>query len=95
MSEYNFGDSTKRRLSDTEVITRDRICRNYGGNGYTQTRQPGQGWMGWFSAPNRGEPFDGQLAARVMAAVRIAEGTADTEDIAYTHYRDRVAADRM
>lgn len=73
MSEYMFG-VTHRKLSARECKRRDRICQDEGGYGYSQIDDShgtadGGRWIGWFSGPNRGEPFDGQLAARVLARV--------------------------
>jgi len=31
------------------------------------TRDPGQGLLSWFEAPNRGDPFNSDLARRVAA----------------------------
>lgn len=73
MAEYMFG-VTRRKLSAPVVKRRDRICTEEGGWGYTQineshgTDHRGR-WVGWFTGPNRGEPFDGDLAARVYARV--------------------------
>lgn len=73
MSEHMFG-VTRRRLPAAEVKRRDRICRKHGGYGYTQYDEShgtahGGRWIGWFSGPNRGDPFDRQLAHAVMAEV--------------------------
>ena len=71
MSEFMFG-VTHQKVSARESARRDRVCRAEGGYGYSQiddshgTAEGGR-WIGWFSAPNRGEPFDGQLADRVFA----------------------------
>ena len=69
MSEYMFG-VTRRKVSAREYAKRDQICHEEGGYGYTQINRPGNGWLGWYSGPNRGEPFNRNLAARVEAAVR-------------------------
>jgi hypothetical protein len=73
MSEHMFGVE-HRKLSAREVARRDRICRADGGYGYTQIDDShgtaaGGRWIGWYSGPNRGEPFDRDLAARVLAHV--------------------------
>ena len=71
MSEYMFG-VTHGKVSRAESARRDRICQDEGGYGYTQMDQShgtahGGRWIGWYSGPNRGEPFDRDLAARVRA----------------------------
>lgn len=68
MSEYLFG-VTREKLSARECKRRDRICCEEGGWGYTQANIPGTGWQGWFSAPNRGSPFDADLERRVLERV--------------------------
>jgi len=40
-----------------------------GGTGYTQIKDPGQGWIGWYTGPNLGDPFDRDLARRVLARI--------------------------
>jgi len=65
MSEYMFS-VTKRRLPMRVANRRDRICQKHGGYGYTQINQADGTWLGWFSGPNRGEPFDTSLANRVL-----------------------------
>lgn len=73
MTEHMFGVS-RRKLSQRAVKRRDRICKDLGGYGYTQYDEShgtacGGRWVGWFSGPNLGEPFDGRLAREVMDAV--------------------------
>lgn len=73
MNEYMFG-TTRGKTPAREAQRRDRICRAEGGYGFTQIDEShgtaeGGRWIGWYSGPNRGEPFDGQLAARVLARV--------------------------
>jgi len=75
MSEYMFG-VTHEKLSARECQRRSRICKAEGGYGYTQIDDShgtavGGRWIGWFSAPNLGAPFDKALARRVLE--RIAE----------------------
>ncbi len=74
MSEYMWG-CCRERLSQQEVRRRDRACRAEGGYGYTQIDEShgtaaGGRWIGWYSGPNRGEPFDRQLAAAVETRLR-------------------------
>ena len=52
-----------------EVQRRHKICREEGGYGYTQYHDPNGDWLGWFSGPNHGEPFNGELRARVTERV--------------------------
>jgi hypothetical protein len=73
MSEHMFG-LTRQKLPVEEIKRRDRICREEGGYGFTQIDESygtaiGGRWLGWFSGPNHGEPFDGDLARRVLARV--------------------------
>lgn len=74
MAEYTFGVSRRydRPTPAREAQRRDRICRREGGYGWTEIDSGHRGtgpWLGWYSGPNRGEPFDRQLAARVLTAV--------------------------
>ena len=68
MSEHMFG-VTREKITQREYDRRNRICIEEGGHGYTEIHDPGQGWLGWFSGPNRGEPFDRQLERRVLDRV--------------------------
>jgi hypothetical protein len=77
MSEYCFG-GFNRRLPQREVDRLDRICREEGGYGYQQIDDShgtaiGGRWIGWFTGPNLGHPFDQDLANRVYARLA-AEG---------------------
>lgn len=74
MSKYFFAV-----LSEYSTLTggakaaqkRDSIAREIGGRGcgYEYFRDPGKSRMHGFGyAPNRGEPFDRQTAAEIMAA---------------------------
>lgn len=72
MSEHMFG-VTRGKLSRDEVKRRDRICRELGGYGFTQIDEShgtahGGRWIGWFSGPNRGDPFDRVFAREVLEA---------------------------
>jgi hypothetical protein len=68
MSENTFG-LHRGREEEGVVETKDRICREEGGYGYCYADLPGEGWRGWFSAPHRGQPFDRDLARRVLERV--------------------------
>lgn len=73
MTEHMFGVE-RRKLPQREVKRRDRICMELGGYGYTQYDEShgtahGGRWVGWFSGPNRGEPFDSRLSREVLEAV--------------------------
>jgi hypothetical protein len=74
MSEFLFGQC-RGKVSAREAKRRTRICREEGGYGYSQydeshgTAQPGGRWIGWFSGPNYGAPFDRDLERRVLARV--------------------------
>jgi len=65
---YMFG-ICREKLSKKEVTRRDRICKEEGGYGFELIRDPGEGWKGWFSGPNRGDPFDSALRQRVLDRV--------------------------
>ena len=76
MSEYMFGGPDyNRRFSAAEADRLDRICREEGGHGFTciddshGTAEGGR-WIGWFSGPNLGHPFDADLSRRVLARVK-------------------------
>ena len=66
MSEYCFG-VTREKLSQREVARRDKIAKAVAGPlaGYDQINDPGEGWSGWFSVPNRGMPFDLQVQREI------------------------------
>ena len=71
MAEYMWDvrrDDT-RALTDREVRQRDHACKAAGGYGYTYVRMPEGVWLGWYSGPNRGYPFDRRLEDRVAAAI--------------------------
>ena len=67
MHAYFFG-LHYGKLPPREVARRDRIARRHGAYGYVQVRRDGR-WIGYFEAPNMGEPFNRDLAARVLADV--------------------------
>lgn len=49
----------------------DAIAREHGVY-FVCTSIPGNDLLGWFNGPNRGEPFDSELAREVIGAVRAA-----------------------
>jgi hypothetical protein len=74
MSEYMFGVSREKptRRAAKEI---ERIANRHGAD-FIEAVIPGTGYQRWFSAENRGEPFDRQvsnavyrdlIAARLMA----------------------------
>lgn len=75
MSDYQFGE-TYRMPTEAARDKWDAACRALGGSGYTEVNRiegaspvnNGQ-YQGWFSAPNRGEPFDSNLRGAVIRAV--------------------------
>ena len=77
MSEYMWGVSYQRP-SRAKARKMDRICQEEGGYGLNEvnvhegrTLGVNNGkYQGWFCGPNRGCPFDDQLAARVSERVR-------------------------
>ena len=74
MSEHMFG-ITRRYLPATVCAARDAACLAAGGTGYTQIQDPARQWLGWYTGPNLGEPFDRDRAATVHAAARTAPET--------------------
>lgn len=50
----------------------DRVAAKHGVT-FVRVNLPGEGWRFWFSGPNRGAPFDRELAARVRADLDAAE----------------------
>ena len=77
MSEFMWGVLTKPMPTAAEAARWDRICREEGGYGYTEVNRvrgstPGINsgyYQGWFSGPNRGNPFDQAMAERVAARI--------------------------
>jgi len=66
MSEYQFGITTKKP-SRKDAKRFDRICKEEGGHGFTETSVGT--YRGWFAGPNKGEPFDSDLKSRVLARI--------------------------
>ena len=66
MSVYMWGVSAEfaPKIPDKEATRRDRIARKIGGPscGFVQIHEPTGRYNSWFYGPNRGEPFDRQLA---------------------------------
>ena len=76
MSEYHFGYG-HGRLSPQEYQRIADIIRKHGMT-ITNAKRPGEGWVYWFAAPDRGEPFNDELAKAVMAevgSVAVKQGT--------------------
>lgn len=70
MSEYSFG-LHKGHLSEEA----DKIARKiHPQAGHVNYKEPNGEKRGWFFGPNRGHPFDDQLAREVLAAVAAAGG---------------------
>jgi len=73
---YLFG-VTYEKPSRKEAARRDTICKEEGGEEYIEintqeNNNPGINngkYQGWFTALNRGEPFDSELASRVLQKV--------------------------
>jgi hypothetical protein len=68
MSEYLFGLHRGHLTAKA-----DKIAREHGANHVNYTEPRGEK-RGWYSGPNRGEPFDGDLSRRVLEAVDAAGG---------------------
>lgn len=62
MSEFHFLAGQGRLRAPAKIA---EVCKRHGAE-FTWARMP-EGWRFWASAPNRGAPFDGNLAARVRA----------------------------
>lgn len=72
MNEYIFGVRSKRPTR-AAAAKMDKICKGEGGYGFTEINvRPsinGGQYQGWFTAPSKGEPFDSELRARVLARI--------------------------
>jgi hypothetical protein len=69
MSEHMFGGG-KGEVGKAEAARIDRAIAKTGHEAtFTNVKLPGDGWRYWFAGPNRGEPFDRQMAAEVLDAV--------------------------
>jgi len=68
MSEYHFG-LTRIAVSQRTATRLDRIARKHGANYTGPIKLPGNDVCGWFSCPNRGQPFDAATASAVLADV--------------------------
>ena len=65
---------TRRKLTRAQIAVRTQICRAEGGYGYQQSSQGRHRlYVGWYSGPNLGDPFDRDLARRVLDRVVVAE----------------------
>lgn len=58
---------TRGRQPKNVVNARKSIAREFG-CAYHYIHDPGNGWIGWYSGPNRGNPFDGDLEGVVKQA---------------------------
>lgn len=70
---YHFGIA-REALTPSEIERRQRIAKRHGAEFIWLGIVPGCETRGYFSAPNRGEPFDRALASAV--AIELAEGGA-------------------
>lgn len=64
MSEFMFG-VRRGTLTKEERAVRYRAARKHG-CGFIYVKLPGTGFQSWFAGPNRGNPFDRDLAAAVL-----------------------------
>jgi len=71
MAEYCFGANARDgRTPGRERDRRNRIAKRHGCT-WVEIFDQGTGqWKSWFTGPNRGDPFDRQMAARVMAELQ-------------------------
>ena len=71
MSEYMFGTFRPGRPLPMKLQKQvENICKKHGGWGLNGGNIPGQGWLYWFVAPNRGEPFDRELRDVVLGELK-------------------------
>lgn len=76
MSEYMWGN-TYNKPTRAKAKKMDRICRDEGGYGLNEVNvkegsTPGINnglYQGWFCGPNRGTPFDQEMAQRVTERI--------------------------
>ena len=62
------------KLTRKEQRRRDEIAKRISGEwgkdiDFYYIDDPGEGWKSWFSAPNRGAPFDAEMAEDVQDAL--------------------------
>ena len=77
MSEFMWGRITQKP-SRAKAKKMDRICREEGGSGFDEVNvtagfTPGINngrYQGWFIGPNRGAPYDRDLAKRVSERIK-------------------------
>lgn len=65
--EHHFGVH-RGRLSAADVERRARIAQQHGAC-FVYALIPGDGWRGWYAGPNLGDPFNRDMARRVLDAV--------------------------
>jgi hypothetical protein len=70
---YHFGLG-RGRVDYATSRRVDEIAAEHGVD-FVVVNLPGEGWRYWFNAPNRGEPFDRDLARAVLDAL-VAAGVA-------------------
>ena len=68
MSQYLFGVS-KHRPTRKQAEKIEAIAGKHNVDFY-QAQLPGVGYQSWFGGPNRGHPFDEQLARAVLDDIR-------------------------
>jgi len=73
MSEYFFG-ITHNKPTAAIAKRRDRVARKHGGAYVEVNRREGSAlginhgrYQSWYAIPNRGNPFDAQIAAEIRA----------------------------
>lgn len=74
-SNETFFGLTKVRMSQADGRKLDVIAQEHGATFVGPLSIPGNDLRGWFSGPNRGEPFDRALREAVMADVQRSEPT--------------------
>lgn len=71
MSQHCFGVS-RVRLSKTDSKKANEIADRHGCD-FIEVVLPGIGYQRWFAGPNRGFPFDDQMAKAVYADLKAAK----------------------
>ena len=69
MSDFQFGYGSAR-VSDRAGHKIDRVARKHGAR-FVWCQMP-EGWRYWFTAPNKGAPFDEHTKTSVLDAVKAA-----------------------
>lgn len=84
--EFMWGVIThagKRQISAAECKRMDAACKAEGGTGFVYYYDRAEHrWRGWFTGPNRGNPFDQNLARAVGDRLRNPRDYGDVDEFA-------------